>query len=115
MSHSSLRLEWGTDPTPTSNQFARQLGESPLTPSGPRMVESAHSHPCVLSRIPMLMISTHIPGSYLRSYSLPRSGKKPNLDEKLDRVFQMAEHLDARCVDLLGAASQKRRTTVFVP
>jgi hypothetical protein len=61
------------------------------------------------------MISRHVPGSYLRSYSLPRSGRKPTLDEKLDRVFQMAENVDARCVDMLAATPQKRRTTVFVP
>jgi hypothetical protein len=60
------------------------------------------------------MMSTHISGSYLRSYSLPRSGRKPTLDEKLDRVFQMADYVDARCVYMLDAASQKRRTTVFV-
>jgi hypothetical protein len=61
------------------------------------------------------MMSTHIPGSYLRSYTLPRSGRKPTLDEKLDRVFQMAEHVDARCVDMLASTGQKRRVTVYVP
>jgi hypothetical protein len=40
-------------------------------------------------------------------YSLPRSGNKPSLDDKLDKVFQMAEHVDARCVYMLAA--QKRR------
>jgi hypothetical protein len=60
------------------------------------------------------MMSTHTAGSYLRYYSLPRSGRKPTLDEKLDRVFQMAENVDARCVHMLGTAGQKRRTTIFV-
>ncbi|HTZ56533.1 MAG TPA: hypothetical protein VMB49_00480 [Acidobacteriaceae bacterium] len=47
--------------------------------------------------------------SYSRYYSLPRSGSKPTLDDKLDRVFQMAEHVDARCVYMLDAASHRRR------
>jgi hypothetical protein len=42
--------------------------------------------------------------------SLPGSrNRKPTLDDKLDRVFQVAEHVDAKCVHLLGAASQRRR------
>jgi hypothetical protein len=41
------------------------------------------------------------------AYSLPRSGNKPSLDDKLDKVFQMAENVDARCVYMLAA--QKRR------
>ena len=44
-----------------------------------------------------------------RDYSLPRSGSKPSLEDKLDRVFQMAEHVDARCVCMLDAATHKRR------
>jgi hypothetical protein len=44
-----------------------------------------------------------------RSVSLPRSGSKPSLDDKLDRVFQMAEHMDARCVYMFDAAHHKRR------
>jgi hypothetical protein len=36
------------------------------------------------------------------------------LDDKLDKVFQMAEHMDARCVYMLDAASQKRRSSVSV-
>jgi hypothetical protein len=47
-----------------------------------------------------------------RDYSLPRSGSKPSLDDKLDRVFQMAEHMDARCVYMLDAAAHKRRHAV---
>jgi hypothetical protein len=30
------------------------------------------------------------------------------LDEKLDRVFQMVEHVDARCVYILDAAHKRR-------
>ncbi|MGC2401366.1 MAG: hypothetical protein WA510_16340 [Acidobacteriaceae bacterium] len=56
------------------------------------------------------MMSTHTAASYSRYYSLPRSGRKPNLDDKLDRVFQMAEHVDAKCVYMLDAASHKRRS-----
>ena len=47
--------------------------------------------------------------AYSRDYSLPRSGSKPSLDAKLDRVFQMAEHMDAKCVYMLDAATHKRR------
>jgi hypothetical protein len=60
------------------------------------------------------MMNTQIAGSYLRHYSLPRSGRKPTLDDKLERVFQMADHVDARCTYMLDAASQKRRTTIRV-
>jgi hypothetical protein len=45
-------------------------------------------------------------------YSLPRSGSKPSLDHKLDKVFQMAEHVDARCVYMLDA--HKRRPGLSV-
>ena len=47
-----------------------------------------------------------------RDYSLPRSGSKPSLDDKLDKVFQMAEHMDARCVYMLDAATHKRRASL---
>jgi hypothetical protein len=43
-----------------------------------------------------------------RDCSLPRSGK-PSLDDKLDKVFQMAEHVDARCVYMFDAATHRRR------
>jgi hypothetical protein len=55
------------------------------------------------------MMNTHKVVLVSRDYSLPRSGTKPSLDEKLDRVFQMAEHVDARCVYMLDAAAHKRR------
>ena len=61
------------------------------------------------SGIPILIMSTHKIAFTSRDYSLPRSGSKPSLDDKLDRVFQMAEHMDARCVYMLDAASHKRR------
>lgn len=61
------------------------------------------------SGIPILIMSTHKIAFTARDYSLPRSGSKPSLDDKLDRVFQMAEHMDARCVYMLDAASHKRR------
>jgi hypothetical protein len=47
-----------------------------------------------------------------RDYSLPRSGNKPTLDDKLDKVFQMAEQVDARCVYMIGTATHKRRAGV---
>jgi hypothetical protein len=61
------------------------------------------------SGIPVLIMSTHKIAFTSRDYSLPRSGSKPSLDAKLDRVFQMAEHVDARCVYMLDAATHKRR------
>ena len=47
-------------------------------------------------------------------YSLPRTGVqlslgKPSLEDKLDKVFQMAEHVDARCVYMLDTAHHRRR------
>jgi hypothetical protein len=62
------------------------------------------------SGIPILIMSTHKIAFTSRDYSLPRSGSKPSLDDKLDRVFQMAEHMDARCVYMLDAATHKRRS-----
>lgn len=58
------------------------------------------------------MSSTYVATTNARYHSLPRSGRKPNLDDKLDRVFQMAEHVDARCVYMLDAASHKRRSGI---
>ena len=49
-----------------------------------------------------------------RDYSLPRFGNKPSLNDKLDKVFQMAEHMDARCVHMLDAATHKRRPGLSV-
>jgi hypothetical protein len=66
------------------------------------------------SGIQILIMSTHKIALTSRDYSLPRSGSKPSLDDKLDKVFQMAEHMDARCVYMLDAASQKRRSSVSV-
>jgi hypothetical protein len=54
------------------------------------------------------MMNTHKLSLPARGYSLPRSGK-PSLEDKLDRVFQMAEHVDAKCVYMLDAASHRRR------
>ncbi|HEV2274614.1 MAG TPA: hypothetical protein VGR96_10635 [Acidobacteriaceae bacterium] len=34
---------------------------------------------------------------------------KTSLEDRLDKVFQAAEHVDAKCVHLLDAAAQKRR------
>jgi hypothetical protein len=34
---------------------------------------------------------------------------KASLDARLDRVFQMAENVDARCVHIIDAATQRRR------
>jgi hypothetical protein len=55
------------------------------------------------------MMHTHILAHGSRHYSSPRSAGKPSLDAKLDRVFQMAENMDARCVYMIGAATQRRR------
>ena len=66
--------------------------------------------PCArASGIQVLIMSTHKVAFTSRYYSLPRSGRKPSLDDKLDQVFQMAEHMDARCVYMLDAATHKRR------
>ena len=65
--------------------------------------------PARLSGIPILIMSTHKIAFTSRDYSLPRSGSKPSLDAKLDRVFQMAEHMDAKCVYMFDAATHKRR------
>ncbi len=66
------------------------------------------------SGIPVFIMATHNITLYTRKYSLNRSGSKPSLDDKLDKVFQMAEHVDARCVYMLDAASQRRRHAVAV-
>ncbi len=62
------------------------------------------------SGIQILIMNTHKIAFTSRDYSLPRSGNKPSLDDKLDKVFQMAEHMDARCVYMLDAATHKRRS-----
>jgi hypothetical protein len=40
---------------------------------------------------------------------MPHLGSKPSLEAKLDKVFRMAEHMDARCVYMLDSAQQRRR------
>jgi len=59
------------------------------------------------SGIQVFIMNTYKSSPASHAYSLPRSGNKPSLDDKLDKVFQMAEHVDARCVYMLAA--QKRR------
>lgn len=66
------------------------------------------------SGIQILIMTTHKIALASRDYSLPRSGSKPSLDDKLDKVFQMAEHMDARCVYMLDAATHKRRSALSV-
>ena len=66
------------------------------------------------SRIQILMMNTHKVVLASRNYSLPRSGTKPSLDDRLDRVFQMAEHVDARCVYMFDSAAHKRRPHLSV-
>jgi hypothetical protein len=61
------------------------------------------------SGIQIIIMNTRKVAFASREYSLPRSGTKPSLDDKLDKVFQMAEHMDARCVYMLDAATHKRR------
>ncbi len=60
------------------------------------------------------MMNTHKVAFSSREYSLTRLGSKPSLDDKLDRVFQMAEHVDAKCVYMLDTASHKRRPHLSV-
>lgn len=57
-------------------------------------------------------MATHNITFYSRNYSLTYSGK-PSFADKLEKVFQMADHMDARCVHMLGA-SQKRRHALAV-
>jgi hypothetical protein len=57
-------------------------------------------------------MNTHKFAQHSRHYSLPRSGNKPTIDDKLDKVFKMAEHVDARCVYMIDTATQKRRAGV---
>jgi hypothetical protein len=64
------------------------------------------------SGIQVLIMNTYKTASASHVYSLPRSGSKPSLDDKLDKVFQMAEHVDARCVYMLD--SHKRRPGLSV-
>lgn len=59
------------------------------------------------SGIPILIMNNTKTAYTSRVYSLPRSGNKPSLDDKLDKVFRMAEHVDARCVYMLD--SHRRR------
>jgi hypothetical protein len=59
-------------------------------------------------------MSTHKVAFPSRDYPLSRSVTKPSLDAKLDKVFQMAEHVDARCVYMLDAATHKRQSGVSV-
>lgn len=59
------------------------------------------------SGIQVLIMNTTKTAFTSRVYSLPRSGNKPSLDDKLDKVFRMAEHVDARCVYMLD--SHRRR------
>jgi hypothetical protein len=64
------------------------------------------------SGIQIIIMNTRKVAFASREYSLPRSGTKPSLDDKLDKVFQMAEHMDARCVYMLDAATHRRRPSL---
>ena len=66
------------------------------------------------SGIQILIMNTRKITFASRDYSLPRSGSKPSLDDKLDKVFQMAEHMDAKCVYMLDHATHKRRAGLSV-
>jgi hypothetical protein len=59
-------------------------------------------------------MNTHKVVVGFRHYSLPRTSAQPSIDAKLDRVFQMAENVDARCVYMVGAATHKRRPALAV-
>jgi hypothetical protein len=63
-------------------------------------------------RIQVSIMSTQNIALPARFFSLPgphECGSRPSLADKLDKVFQLAEHMDAKCVCMLDAASQKRR------
>jgi hypothetical protein len=65
-----------------------------------------------LRRIQVSIMSTPNIALPSRSITLPGSHEclsRPSLADKLDKVFQLAEHMDAKCVCMLDAASQKRR------
>ena len=66
------------------------------------------------SGIPVFIMATHNITFNSRKYTLTHSASKPTLDAKLDKVFQMAESVDARCVYMLDAASHKRRHAIAV-
>ncbi len=76
------------------------------------IVRLAHFRSARAQVYQILIMSTHKIALTSRDYSLPRSGSKPSLDDKLDKVFQMAEHMDARCVYMLDAATHKRRSAL---
>ena len=59
-------------------------------------------------------MATHTMTLNSRKYNLTPLTSKPSLDNKLDKVFQMAEQVDARCVHMLGAAGHKRRMALAV-
>lgn len=59
------------------------------------------------SDIKVIIMNTNKVAFSSRVYSLPRSGNRPSLDDKLDKVFRMAEHVDARCVYMLNAHKQR--------
>jgi hypothetical protein len=58
-------------------------------------------------------MATHNITFCTRNYSLTRTGSKPSIADKLEKVFQMADQVDARCVYMLGA-SQRRRHALAV-
>jgi hypothetical protein len=58
-------------------------------------------------------MATHNITFCTRNYSLTRTGSKPTFADKLEKVFQMADQVDARCAYMLGA-SQRRRHALAV-
>jgi hypothetical protein len=63
--------------------------------------------PAGSSDIKVLIMATHNITFCSRNYSLTRSGK-PSIADKLEKVFQMADNVDARCVYMLGAGQRRR-------
>ncbi len=84
-----------------------------VAPSGPGNSVIGPFSPAGCCRINVLIMATHNITFYSRNYSLTRTGSKPSIADKLEKVFQMADSVDARCAHMLGA-SQRRRHAIAV-
>ena len=99
-------LQAGKSPSRQGNQGVslKGFGAAPL---GRGNSEIGAFRKPVRRRKKVFIMSTHKVSFTARNYPLSRSGTKPSLDDKLDKVFQMAEHMDAKCVYMLDAATHK--------
>jgi|GEM_PF-4608540 len=59
------------------------------------------------TRIAVGTFASPLPGS--RSSLSPVEHPKRSVYDRLDKVFVVAEHVDARCVHLLDSAAHRRR------